>query len=67
MLQTPLLLMKSLNKTETLIFSLQCVLCFQRQYFRFLLVLFLFSHRLYILDINWAILTNIQKKCFLKY
>ena len=31
MLQTTLLLMKSLNKTETPIFYLDCVICFQRQ------------------------------------
>ena len=37
MLHISLLLMKSLNKTETPIFYLQCVLCFQRQPFRFLL------------------------------
>ena len=36
MLQTLLLLRKSLNKTDTPIFYLQCVLCFQRQPFRFL-------------------------------
>ena len=33
MLQTSLLLMKSLNKTETPISDLWCVLCFQRQSF----------------------------------
>ena len=32
-------LMKSLNKTETPIFYLQCVLCFQRQHFRDLFLL----------------------------
>ena len=36
MLQTSLLLMKNLNKTETPIFYLKCVLCFQKQPFRFL-------------------------------
>ena len=39
MLQTSLLLMKSLSKTETPILNLQCVLCFQRQLFRFLFYL----------------------------
>ena len=33
MLQTSLLLIKGINKTETPIFYLQCVLCFQRQPF----------------------------------
>ena len=33
MMQISLLLMKSLNKTETPIFYLQCVLCFQGQSF----------------------------------
>ena len=41
MLQTSLVLMKSLNKIETPIFYLfLCVLCFQRQPFRFLFFLF---------------------------
>ena len=38
MLQTSLLLMKSLSKTETPIFYLQCVLCFQRQSLKILLI-----------------------------
>ena len=35
--QTILLHMKRLNKTESPIFVLLCVLCFKRQHFRFLL------------------------------
>ena len=60
MLQTSLL--KSLNKTETPIFYPQCVLCLQRQPFRFLFVMCLlqlpsiFSHLNSLLYFNRLIL-----------
>ena len=44
MLQTSLLLMKSLNKTETPFFYLLCILCFQRQSSTFLFTLFIYAN-----------------------
>ena len=41
-LQITLFYMKRLNETESMVFDLLCVLCFQRQPFRFL-----FCSRLY--------------------